>query len=102
MKLGTLDFAALHQEIVDELPGIARDVEGEARSSGCVFRRERMGPWRQLMGTRCDVRDPILIAREVEAVVARGNGTPFGRCVIPQTVAIGIFHGIPGTAQETS
>src|ERR1700730_16767141 len=100
MKLNPLDLAALNQEVGNQLPRVARDVEGEARISPCISGWERMAPRWQILRMRGQVGDPVLIVRKAQGIVTPSVGWRLSRARIRQCVTIGPLHRVPRHAQK--
>src|SRR5437868_1424433 len=96
MQLHRLDPPAFDEKIVHQLPGVARDIEGKARTPARVPSGKGMAPGRQLMKSRIQVSNTLPVMRKRKLLDIRLAGLPLFRIVIPENVAISPFHGIAG------
>src|SRR5580704_11441593 len=100
MKLHVLNLTAFHEEIVEQLTGVPCNIECEARSPLRVPRRERMAPDGQILVTRRQIPDAILIVCETERILASRVRWRLSRIGIRKRVSVGPFHWVSGHAQE--
>src|SRR2546426_11981789 len=99
MELHCLDPPAFNEEIVHQLPGVARDVKGEARAPARVLSGKGMGPGWQFMKSRVQVSNALAVMSKGKLLDIRLAGRPLYRTVIPENVAIGPFHRIASHAE---
>src|SRR2546426_2880140 len=99
MELHRFDPPAFEEEIVHQLPGVARDVKRQARAPARVLSGKGMAPRWQFMKSRIQVSNALAVMSKGKLLDIRLARLPLYGTVIPESVAIGPFHRIASHAE---